>query len=77
MRRRPDEVRRTLDTDILPAIGNKSLASVTAADCRAIILAVIDRGATSHAGKVLDHLKQLFSWAEAFGEEITRNPAAV
>ena len=26
---------------------------------------------------MLDHLKQLFSWAEAFGEEITRNPAAI
>jgi len=77
IRRRPDEVRRTLDTDILPAIGDKPLASVTTADCRAIILKVIDRGATSHAGKVLDHLKQLFGWAEAFGEEIARNPAAV
>jgi len=90
-RRHPDQVRRTLDTDILPAIGDKPLASVTTADCRAIVLRVVDgkmlvdgkpanrpRGpAPSHAGKVLDHLKQLFSWAEAWGEDLAKNPAAV
>ena len=76
-RRRPEEVRRTLDTDILPRLGELLAPAVTPADCREVVTKVVDRGAASHAGKVLDHMRQLFAWAEGFGEEIRKNPAAV
>ncbi len=74
-RKRPLEARKILDADILPIIGKHAIASVTTPQCAKLVERVVDRGATTHAGKVLGLLKQLFRFAEGRGH-IDRNPAA-
>ncbi len=73
----PQEVRRTLDSDILPAIGEKALRAVTKEDCRDIVLGVVKRGSPSQAGKVFDHLREFFGWVQGFGEDLPVDPMAV
>jgi integrase len=58
-RRRPEVVRDVLDRDVLPRIGTRKLGGFTTAACRSVVEAVIERGATTHAGRVLQILKQL------------------
>lgn len=73
-RKRPLEARHVLDTDILPVIGRRGIATITTPECAKVVERVVDRGAPTHAGKVLGLLKQLFRFAEARGY-IDRNPA--
>jgi integrase len=73
-RTRPEEVRRILDNDVIPGIGKKQLRTLTAPTVAAVVERVVDRGAETHAGKVLATLKQLFKFAEARGY-IDRSPA--
>ena len=63
-----------LDKDIIPAIGKRKLQTLTAPTVAAVVESVVDRGATTHAGKVLTILKQLFKFAESRGY-IDRSPA--
>lgn len=74
-RKRPEQARRILDKDILPVIGARSLLSITTLDCRDVVRRTVDRGAATHAGRVLSLLKQLFNWAQSNGFT-DRNPAA-
>jgi integrase len=82
-RRRPELVQRPIDFDILPAIGDKPIASVTPQDCRAIVEAVVARGSPTQAGVVLATLKQFFRFAcdrddlAASPAERFRNPRAL
>lgn len=69
------DVRRLIDHDILPMLGMKPLGGVKPTDCAAVVRCVVERGAPSHAGKVLATLRQFFRWAESF-EYVSRNPAA-
>jgi integrase len=73
-RRRPDEVRRVLDHDIIPALGTRKLAHLTAPMVATVVEGVVNRGAATHAGKSLAILKQMFRFAEARGY-IDRSPA--
>jgi len=74
-RKHPEDVRRTLDKDILPAIGKMPLRSVTALAVRSVVRGVVERGAKVHAGKVLAHCKQLFKFGVSMGA-MENNPAA-
>jgi integrase len=67
MRKRPDAVRQILDHDIIPVIGKKRIVSITTPTLTRVIDKVVDRGAKSHAGKVLATLKQLFKYAQVRG----------
>ncbi len=62
-RKRPDEVRRTLEKELLPALGDRSVTSITPRDIRQVVEAVVERGSPTQAGKVLAHAKQLFRFA--------------
>ena len=73
-RSRPDVVRTVLDKDIIPKLGKRKLQTLTAPTVAAVVESVVDRGAATHAGKVLTILKQLFKFAESRGY-IDRSPA--
>lgn len=67
VRKVPTNVRRTLDTDILPALGRLRLRSVTTLAIRSMVRKVVLRGAESQAGTVLQHVKQLFRFGVSIG----------
>jgi len=73
-RKRPDAVRQVLDHDVIPAIGSKKLEAVNTPTVRNVVKIVVDREKTTHAGKVLAILKQMFRFAvsNAF---MANNPA--
>ncbi len=73
-RKRPDVVRQVLDADVLPQIGSRKLTTVMPTDITYLIEKVVDRGATTHAGKVLAIVKQMFKLAESNGY-VERSPA--
>lgn len=71
----PRNIRRVLDKDVLPSIGDKPVADVTIPDILAITDAVKARGANQIALQTRNVLKRLFAYAIARGK--TRfNPAA-
>jgi integrase len=73
-RRRPDVVRAVLDNDILPAIGDRKLATLSTPTVASVVEQTVDRGAAGHAAKVLATCKQMFKFAEGRGY-IDRSPA--
>ncbi len=73
-RKRPGDVRATLDNDILPALGRMHLRSVTTLAVRSMVHKVVARGAAVLAGKVLAHAKQLFRFGVSVGA-MDYNPA--
>lgn len=69
------QMRRYLDGDILPRIGDKPLTEITRADCTAIQRGLEARGAHNIAEKVRSWVKQIFS--EAIAEGLCElNPAS-
>ena len=74
-RKRPDAVRQVLDHDVIPEIGSLKLSAVNVLAVRKVVKAVVDRGATTHAGKVLSIMKQMFNFAVSLSF-ISTNPAA-
>jgi hypothetical protein len=71
----PRNIRRVLDKDVLPAIGEKPVADVSIQDVLAITDAVKARGADQMALQTRNVIKRLFAYAIARGK--TRfNPAA-
>lgn len=74
-RKRPEQARRPLEEDIIPAIGAKPLSAVTSRDVRQVVEAVVARGAPTQAGVVLAVAKQLFRFAQG-RDELAANPAA-
>lgn len=62
-RKRPEDVRRTLDTDIIPKLGRRRLSAVSTPEISEMVRSVVQRGAPVHAGKVLAHTKQMFRFA--------------
>lgn len=67
VRTHPESVRRTLDRDVLPALGARVFTEVDELDLGRLVDAVVDRGAKSYAGTVLSHCKQLWRWAQGRG----------
>ena len=74
-RKRPEQARRPVERDILPAIGDRPVSSITTVDCRKIVESVVARGSRTQAGVVLGVLKQLFNFACRRGD-IATNPTA-
>ena len=62
-RKRPEQARRPIEMDILPAIGDQLVVSITPMDCRQIVERVVAHGSRTQAGIVLAILKQLFNFA--------------
>ncbi|MCP4283423.1 MAG: tyrosine-type recombinase/integrase [bacterium] len=73
-RKVPEAVRVVLDRDIYPVIGNRKLTTLTAPTLAHVVEKVVDRGASTYAGKVLQVLKQMFRFAEGRGY-IDHSPA--
>jgi integrase len=74
-RKRPEQARRPIEEDIIPAIGDKALGSITSRDVRQIVESVVARGSPTQAGVVLAVMKQLFRFAQG-RDELAANPAA-
>lgn len=74
-RKRPDEAKRILDKDIVQVIGKRRLPTIVPATISGLVEGVVDRGAATHAGKVLALCKQMFRFAVARGW-MEQNPAA-
>jgi hypothetical protein len=71
----PRNIRRVLDKDVLPAIGDKPVAEVTIPDIPAITDAVKARGADQMALQTRNVIKRLYAYAIARGKT-QFNPAA-
>jgi len=74
-RNRPDIVKQVIDHDINPAIGGVKLQAVTTPVLAGVVDRMVARGAESHAGKAVQYLKMMFSFAESRGY-LPHNPAA-
>ena len=73
-RKDPRSVRRYLDNEILPALGNKTINSVTAADVQALVFRKRDNGRESAAAEIRSLIKRIFDYAVVCGGAQT-NPA--
>ncbi len=71
----PRNIRRVLDKDVLPAIGNKKLGEVTALDVLGITDRIKNRGADQMALMTRNIIKRLYSYAIA-RHLVGENPAA-
>jgi integrase len=74
-RRRPEVVKDVIDREIIPTLGALPLIAVDTLACRRVVARTVKRGATVHAAKVLQSVKQLFNFAAANGF-MPANPAA-
>lgn len=59
-----DEIRRSFEKDVLPAIGNMPVKNITENELNSLLLTIVRRGANRMAGCVHADLVQLFGWAE-------------
>ena len=71
----PRNVKRVLDKDVIPSIGEKQIADVTVTDVLAITDKIKNRGADQMALQTRNVLKRLFAYAIA-REKTQFNPAA-
>jgi integrase len=58
------ELRRCFEKDVLPAIGAKAVRHTTEGDLRAMLRAVIKRGACRMTSRLHSDVIQMFKWAE-------------
>ncbi len=70
----PKPIRRYLDKEIYPRLGDKAVRDVTPADVQAIVFRKRDGGAPASAAQIRNLLKRMFEYAMANGV-ITLNPA--
>lgn len=73
--RHADYVLRRLEADVFPAIGHKFIDAISAADIRALMIAIEGRGARDVAKRAHETTGQIFRYAIAHGLA-SRNPAA-
>lgn len=73
--RRPQDVRRMLDKDLLPELGARALCSLTLRDVQGVLNAIIDRGAPVQANRLLLIAKRVLRYARMQGH-IDANPIA-
>jgi integrase len=69
------ETKRTLDRDVKPALGSRSIGEITRGDIRELLERIVDRGSPSHANHCLAYLRAMLGWAVA-NDLITANPCA-
>ncbi len=73
--RRWRDVERMLDLDVVPAWGDRPLASIAKRDVIRLVERVVDRGAPVSANRLLALVQRVFNWAIARGI-VETNPAA-
>lgn len=61
------QMRTYLDRDVLPALGNKYLPSISRADCSAVQELIEKRGSLNASRRVRQWLREIFSYAIAKG----------
>ncbi len=69
------EYRRILRREVLPTLGEREAPSITKADCKAVVDAVMARGCGSMANRTTEVLKILFGWATD-ADRLPASPAA-
>jgi integrase len=72
----PSNIRRYLDNEIYPALGDKLLKEVTALDVQAIVYRKRDNGRIAAAMQLRGVMKQMFDYALEV-QRVTMNPAAM
>lgn len=73
--RHTEYVRRRLEADVLPVIGERPIAEIQAPELVAMVQAIKDRGAHEIAKRMLEATGQIFRYAVAHGY-ISQNPAS-
>lgn len=63
----PEQVKRRLETDIIPHLGDKRLVSVTTADVSEVLQKICDRGSPVSANRTLADIKHVFQYAYGKG----------
>ncbi|MDP3704367.1 MAG: tyrosine-type recombinase/integrase [Legionellaceae bacterium] len=74
-RKRPLDVKKQIDADIIPLLGHKALETLQTIDITHALDAIVKRGAPILANRILSSLKQAFNYAVSRGN-IQQNPAA-
>ncbi len=62
-----DNVKRRVDVNIIPVLGNRPIADIKALEIIRTVKSVEDRNKTDMAKRVLEHINQIFSFAIAHG----------
>lgn len=73
--KRPETIKKQIDGDIIPLLGNKELDTLQTVDITAALDIIVERGAPVHANRVLSSIKQAFNSAVSRGR-MQHNPAA-
>jgi integrase len=73
--KRPETIKKQIDGDIIPLLGDKELDTLQTMDITAALDIIVERGAPVHANRVLSSLKQAFNSAVSRGR-MQHNPAA-
>jgi integrase len=74
-RKRPLDVKKQIDADIIPLLGHKELVALQTIDITQALDVIVNRGAPILANRILSSLKQAFNYAVSRGN-IQQNPAA-
>ena len=74
-RKRPLDIKKQIDADIIPLLGNKELDKLQPIDITRALDIIVSRGAPILANRILSSLKQAFNYAVSRGN-IQQNPAA-
>jgi integrase len=72
----PANIRRYLDNEIYPALGDKLLKDITALDVQALVYRKRDNGRVAAAMQLRGVMKQIFDYALEV-QQVTMNPAAM
>jgi integrase len=62
------EVKRLLEREVLPTLGDRAVSSITRRDVARVVNAVADRGAGTTANRLLAYMGAFFSWLVSRGE---------
>lgn len=73
--KRPETIKKQIDGDIIPLLGDKELDTLQTVDITAALDIIVERGAPVHANRVLSSIKQAFNSAVSRGR-MQHNPAA-
>lgn len=74
-KRTADDDERTLNVEVLPRLGDRSVRDLTRRDVRQLLDAIVDRGAPVRANRVLSLIRRLLNFAVDH-DWIDANPAA-
>lgn len=68
-----DAIRQSLESNVLPRLGHRPMASIRPREVKQVVKAIEARGSADMAGRVLQRLKAIFRWAVTH-ERIESNP---